>query len=162
MLETDLAYVSGHIYSALTVSGSGMATKDPWDYFGIGSLAKLKLGKGLSGKIIQALMVGIVVAGALIAFVSDPALRTGLIILLLVFVYLIIDRVLIFTENNPLTAVLEGGELVKYKQIEMAGRGQPPSLPTANVAAPTTVETAPADNATIVIDTLSGKAGDDE
>lgn len=116
------------------------------DLLGVGALAKLKLGKGLAGKMIQLSMLALVVMGTVAYASGNVFLQLGTVLVVPLFVCFCIWQVTRFTNLNPLGALLEGAELVKYKEIEVAARGQSPVLPTVNVASPTMITVSPDDD----------------
>jgi hypothetical protein len=94
------------------------------------SLDRIRLAQGVVGKssyvAAVALLALLVVAYSLKD--SGYLMVVGFIILLLFFVYF--GGVLWFATKHPDMALLEGAELVKWRQIDMAAKGQP-SLPNS-------------------------------
>jgi hypothetical protein len=92
------------------------------------SLDRVRLAQGVVGKssyvAASALLALLVVAYSLRD--SGYLLVVGILIVLLFVVYF--AGVLWFANRHPDMALLEGAELVKWRQIEMAAKGQP-SLP---------------------------------
>jgi hypothetical protein len=92
------------------------------------SLDRIRLAQGVVGK--SSYVAGVALLALLVVAFSlkDPGhlLAIGCFILILFFVYF--AGVLWFSNKHPDMALLEGAELVKWRQIEMAAKGQP-SLP---------------------------------
>jgi hypothetical protein len=108
-------------------------------------IAGIKQGTGIVGRLCT---VAVVAFGALGMglFVMPGAWERALIVLAGVVVVaglflVFVDRMLRYARENPLHATLEGEALIKM--LEMAAKGQAPSVPTANVEAPKAIELKP-------------------
>jgi hypothetical protein len=98
-------------------------------------IAGIRQGTGIVGRLCT---VAIVAFGALGMglFVMPGAWERALVVLAGVIVVaavvlVFIDRMLKYAKENPLHATLEGEALIKI--LEIAAKGQAPSVPTANV-----------------------------
>lgn len=106
---------------------AGSKIKDVLEAVGVSetTLDKVRLAQGVVGKssyvAATALLALLVVAFSLKD--SGYLLAIGLIILLLFVVYF--AGVLWFATRHPDMALLEGAELVKWRQIDMAAKGHP-------------------------------------
>ena len=108
-------------------------------------IAGIRQGTGIVGRLCT---VAIVAFGALGTglFVMPGAWERALIVLAGVVVVaglflLFVDRMLTYARENPLHATLEGEALIKM--LEMAAKGQAPSVPIENVEAPKAIELKP-------------------
>ena len=103
------------------------SVQDALGSIGLGSLGldKIKFGSGVVGKVTtsQIALLTLCVVGAVIGWRLDrpDLVYTSLCLGAAAFVFKTI-AVMWFAAKNPAVALLEGGELVRYRDIEMATR----------------------------------------
>lgn len=95
---------------------------------GIGSmgLEKIKFGAGVVGKMTTSLIAFLSVLGiiSLSGVICGQLTLTYICIPIIVFVFVFNHiSIMIFASRHPAPAMLEGTELVRYHQVEMAARG---------------------------------------
>jgi hypothetical protein len=102
-------------------------------HFGISaeSVNRIRLGRGVVGKTTSAVVVVLLVLAVAIYKLSDPKLvllLAGLVSLIFIIYFV---GVLRFADKNPGAALLEGAELLQWKQFDMEAKGLPevPGVP---------------------------------
>ncbi len=91
----------------------------------IGSVVKVKLGVGVVGRIsniILASIIGLTVLGALLGYLVSGAYLILPIILIAFIAIWSTKKLLAYGEKNPLNALLEGSELSKVMQAQLASK----------------------------------------
>jgi hypothetical protein len=108
---------------------------------GIGSmgLEKIRFGTGVVGKMTTGLIAILSVLGALSlsGVILGQLPLTYICVGVCVFVFLFTQiSIMLFASRHPATAVLEGAELVRYHQVDMAAKGLSLPTPQPNVEPP--------------------------
>ena len=86
------------------------------------SVQRVRLGSGVVGRTTSAVVVALVVLGVVASRVDPEALFwvAGLVVGLFVLYFF---GVLFFAQRNPGAALLEGAELLRWQQSELAAKG---------------------------------------
>jgi hypothetical protein len=89
------------------------------------NLSKVKLPGGIVGKTTLLLICGILIVGPLAAYTGNPWIIGGTIAGILLLLIIVPQRLITLAEKFPQAALLEGAELLFYKQLEMASKDKP-------------------------------------
>ena len=86
------------------------------------SVQRVRLGRGVVGRTTYAVVVALGVLGVVASRVDPEALLwvAGLVVGLFILYF---AGVLFFAQRNPGTALLEGAELLRWRQSELAAKG---------------------------------------
>jgi hypothetical protein len=108
------------------------------DLLNMSQLGKIKLGQGVVGKTTYATVAALLALGAIGWAISAPAPQLAFTLGVFIFVVLIafLAAIIWYAHNNPGPALLEGAELIQYRQLEMAAKDRPAELPPTNVPPP--------------------------
>lgn len=101
------------------------------------SLERIRLGKGIVGKTSYVAITALIVLGVAVTRISTDWMRlaVGLIAVALFLFYFISTQR--FADKNPGVALLEGAELIRWKQVELAAKNLPSPPATPAVVDPT-------------------------
>ena len=83
---------------------------------------RVRLGRGVVGRTTYAVVAALVVL-ALVAWRGDPAMLFWIAVLTLVLFLAYFGGVLWFAHRHPGVALLEGAELLRWRQTELAAKG---------------------------------------
>jgi hypothetical protein len=116
---------------------------NPPPLINLSAFGKVRLGQGVVGKISYVaaiLMTGLGVIGWTL---GDGYLKLAVAVLMVLAGAGYLTSVLWYADKHPQTSLLEGADLVQWRQLEMAARDKPPLIPDANVAPPIAIESKP-------------------
>ena len=127
----------------------GTDSKDPaatFNLFSLQGLGQVRLGHGLIGKMCLAVVVAIGALGSIAIAIGGPNAHWFQ-ITIAVFILLIIGSfgtaAFWYGVKYPQVVLLEGGELIQWRQMDMAAKGATEVLPTQNVEPPKAVTEPP-------------------
>jgi len=105
-----------------------MEIKDLLEKIGIAteSIGRIKLGRGVVGKLTTVVIWVVIVVGALAFKLNDLYVTVGAILLIFAFVFWIAKRILKFAHEQPDVAILEGAEfLIYHGKIQLGAKTLP-------------------------------------
>ncbi len=105
------------------------------------SVERIRLGRGVVGRTTYAAVAALFVL-AVVAWRADPSMLIWIGLLAVGLFVLYFLGVLIFAERNPGTALLEGAELLRWRQSELAAKGLDPIPPAPALPEPTDAQEA--------------------
>ena len=105
------------------------------------SVERIRLGRGVVGRTTYAAVAALFVL-AVVAWRADPSMLIWIAVLAVGLFVLYFLGVLIFAERNPGTALLEGAELLRWRQSELAAKGLDSIPPVPALPEPTDAQEA--------------------
>ncbi len=100
------------------------------------SLDRIRLAHGVVGKSSYVAVFSILALAVVAYNLRDPTYLIVVACLLLVLFGSYFAGVLWFAHANPGTALLEGAELIKWRQLDMGIKGEPHITPQPNISPP--------------------------
>ncbi|MBI4608959.1 MAG: hypothetical protein HY726_08125 [Candidatus Rokubacteria bacterium] len=102
------------------------------------SLERVRLGRGVVGKTTYVALGALALLSIVAWRLNDPQLLlviagVGALLFLIYFI-----GILVFANRNPATALLEGAELLRWRQYDLAAKGLPNPPPTPAIVDPLT------------------------
>jgi hypothetical protein len=90
------------------------------------SAGRVRLGRGVVGKVTNAFIaVAVVVAAAILSLSGQPWLIFALALLFALGFFVYQRSILNFARRNPHLALMDGAEVTDYKRLELAAKGIP-------------------------------------
>jgi len=89
------------------------------------SLQRIRMGRGVVGKISYVTAIALPVLGAVAYIISksNPVMSFYIAIMIVAITLIYIVGVLLFSHKHPSTALLEGADLILWRQIDLAAKG---------------------------------------
>ena len=108
-----------------------MDIKNLFDKFGISyeSISRIRVGRGVAGKLCTIVLVVVFVLGALAFRLNDFYVTIGFGGIIILFAFYVIIRILSFADKHPDVAILEGAEFLIYHGKMSLGTKELPSPP---------------------------------
>ena len=107
----------------------------------LSGFGQVRLGRGLIGKTSLAVMAAIAAFGAIgVTMSGSHYLQFLICIIILALIGAYLAACFWYAGKNPEAVLLEGAELLQWRQMEMAAKNLPSNLPDNNVAPPREIE----------------------
>jgi hypothetical protein len=112
------------------------------DWLNLSRFGKVKLGQGVVGKTTYATVAAVLAFGAIGWAISgaSPTLAFTICVFIFLVITAYLAAILWYAHKNPGPALLEGAELIQFRQLEMAAKDRPAEIPSANVPPPPAID----------------------